>query len=140
MRGGGTQRIAALHAASEEAAASRDAACQAAAREAAAVRVAQEMAQQVEALRERERAAAAAAPAGNERPRPDARDQGGVDEAPAEGYCVLCLERLKNATLIHGDSGHVCCCLECASELKRRGQPCPICRKPISAVIRHFVS
>ena len=52
--------------------------------------------------------------------------------------CVICWEKPRNATIVHGDSGHGCCCLECAKQLKARSQPCPICRKPIDLVIRQF--
>ncbi|XP_078376243.1 uncharacterized protein LOC144659637 isoform X2 [Oculina patagonica] len=52
--------------------------------------------------------------------------------------CIICMEQPKNATLIHGDTGHCCCCWACAQVLKQRGDPCPICRAPIEHVIRQF--
>ena len=52
--------------------------------------------------------------------------------------CIICMENPKNATLIHGDTGHCCCCWPCAQVLKQRGDPCPICRAPIEHVIRQF--
>ena len=52
--------------------------------------------------------------------------------------CIICMEQPKNATIIHGDTGHCCCCLQCAQVLKLRGDPCPICRAPIDHVIRQF--
>ncbi|KAJ7376096.1 hypothetical protein OS493_036859 [Desmophyllum pertusum] len=52
--------------------------------------------------------------------------------------CIICMEQPKNATVIHGDTGHCCCCLACAQVLKQRGDPCPICRAPIEHVIRQF--
>ena len=54
--------------------------------------------------------------------------------------CIICLEMPKNATVIHGDTGHCCCCWACAQVLKRRGDPCPICRAHIDHVIRQFNS
>ena len=32
--------------------------------------------------------------------------------------CVVCVTRPRNASIIHGDTGHQVCCLECASRLK----------------------
>ena len=52
-----------------------------------------------------------------------------------DSECVICCDAPKVATLVHGDSGHFCCCLACA----RRLDCCPICRQPISMVIRQFV-
>ena len=54
------------------------------------------------------------------------------------GKCVKCGVRPKNATIVHRheNTGHVCCCIQCAETL----EICPICRAPIQAVIRHFVS
>ena len=52
--------------------------------------------------------------------------------------CIICMEQPKNATVIHGDTGHCCTCWPCAQVLKQRGDPCPICRAPIDHVIRQF--
>jgi len=54
------------------------------------------------------------------------------------GTCVVCYAKPKNATIIHGDSGHGCCCLECATTLKERGDDCPICRASIDLVIKQY--
>lgn len=35
--------------------------------------------------------------------------------------CIICMEQPKNATVIHGDTGHCCCCYACAQVLKQRG-------------------
>lgn len=53
--------------------------------------------------------------------------------------CVVCMETERTATLVHGDTGHTCCCLACAKDLQQREQPCPMCRNPIEAVIRTFL-
>ena len=76
--------------------------------------------------------------------------------ASAEDVCVICMVEPRNATIVHGDTGHVCCCLECARTLKRRGDRCgcrcsqaavlkadsppagPICRSAIDSVIRQY--
>ena len=56
------------------------------------------------------------------------------------GQCVICMEQPKNAALVHGDTGHVCCCISCGDTLKERNILCPICRAPIDHVIKHFLS
>jgi E3 ubiquitin-protein ligase Mdm2 len=70
-------------------------------------------------------------------PQEDLVDLNGSD--PDEALCIICLMRPKNATIVHGTSGHVCCCLECANTLQRRNDPCPICREPIQLVIQQYL-
>merc|ERR1712032_1048334 len=57
-----------------------------------------------------------------------------------EDKCVVCLERECIATLVHGETGHSCTCMECARMLKDSSKPCPLCREPIDLVIRTFKS
>ena len=52
--------------------------------------------------------------------------------------CVVCLTSDRNATIVHGETGHVVCCLVCARILKARGDKCPVCRDQIEKVIQHF--
>ena len=52
--------------------------------------------------------------------------------------CVVCLTSERNATIVHGETGHVVCCLVCARILKARGDKCPVCRNDIEKVIQHF--
>lgn len=52
--------------------------------------------------------------------------------------CLVCFSSHRNATFVHGESGHIACCLECARVLKGRGDPCPVCRLPVDSVIQHF--
>ena len=59
----------------------------------------------------------------------------GIDDGDE---CIICSENPKNATLIHGDTGHLCCCWSCAQVLRSRGDHCPICRQKIDHVIRQF--
>ena len=54
--------------------------------------------------------------------------------------CVVCLDRTRNATITHGETGHMCCCYDCALDLQWRGDPCPMCRQPIDSVVRQFFS
>ena len=52
--------------------------------------------------------------------------------------CLICMENPTDATLVHGDTAHVCCCLGCAQSLRALEQNCPMCRKPIEAVLRLY--
>jgi len=52
--------------------------------------------------------------------------------------CIICLTEDRNATIVHGETGHVVCCLICARILKARGDKCPVCRLNIDLVIQHF--
>jgi len=52
--------------------------------------------------------------------------------------CLICLTEERNATIVHGETGHVACCLVCARILKARGDKCPVCRLPIDLVIQQF--
>lgn len=55
-----------------------------------------------------------------------------------EEYCLICLTEERNATIIHGGTGHIACCLDCSRILKGRGDKCPVCRLPIDLVIQQF--
>jgi len=56
----------------------------------------------------------------------------------ADGACLICMSRARNASLLHGDSVHVVTCMECATDLKQRGEKCPLCRQRIERVLRTF--
>lgn len=56
----------------------------------------------------------------------------------SDDNCVICLSDKKTATIVHGETGHVACCLTCARILKARGDRCPVCRLPIDLVIQQF--
>ena len=56
----------------------------------------------------------------------------------ATDLCVVCVTRPRNASIIHGDTGHQVCCLECASRLKTEKKRCPVCRKKIKLVVKNF--
>ena len=53
--------------------------------------------------------------------------------------CVICLTRPKEASIIHGNTGHQVCCYVCAKRLRHRKMPCPVCRRPISGVIKNYI-
>jgi len=56
----------------------------------------------------------------------------------SDDLCSVCWEAPADATIVHGETGHVCCCITCAKQLRAIGSGCPICRAPIEAVIKHF--
>lgn len=55
-----------------------------------------------------------------------------------EMLCLVCLVEMRNATFVHGETGHIACCLKCARALFGRHDPCPVCRMPVDTVIQHF--
>ncbi|KAL1525412.1 hypothetical protein AB1Y20_020271 [Prymnesium parvum] len=57
-----------------------------------------------------------------------------------DSSCCVCMAAPRNASLVHGETAHICCCIECARTLKARGNSCPICNETIDAVLRNFVS
>jgi hypothetical protein len=59
-------------------------------------------------------------------------DEPATDSASA---CSVCMDKGKNAALV--PCGHLFC-FSCASAVKAAGQPCPMCRKPISSVLKVF--
>jgi len=69
-----------------------------------------------------------------------ADDEGGCshDHADQDEWCCVCMAAPRSATIVHGDTAHICCCLECARLLEKKGNPCPICNEPIDTVLRHF--
>ena len=64
-------------------------------------------------------------------------EEEGKEEDKGEGegasvptdLCKVCVTRPRNASFIHGDTGHQVCCFECASRLKNEKERCPECRK-----------
>ncbi|EJK69481.1 hypothetical protein THAOC_09258 [Thalassiosira oceanica] len=75
-------------------------------------------------------------------------DVAGASALPSEGYwssstnnpnrCLICLSEERTATIVHGETGHIACCLTCARILKARGDACPVCRLPIDLVVQQF--
>ncbi|GMH74532.1 hypothetical protein TL16_g06491 [Triparma laevis f. inornata] len=57
--------------------------------------------------------------------------KGSVDEEVDDGdKCIVCVDSIVNAKL--RPCGHSATGRECTDELMKRGEPCPLCRKPIS--------
>jgi len=59
-------------------------------------------------------------------------------KALVDEMCLICLTEKRTATIVHGSTGHIACCLMCARILKGRGDRCPVCRLPIDTVIQQF--
>ena len=57
---------------------------------------------------------------------------------PGHEICLICLTDERDATIVHGGTGHIATCLGCARILKARGDNCPVCRLPIDMVIQQF--
>jgi E3 ubiquitin-protein ligase Mdm2 len=52
--------------------------------------------------------------------------------------CSICLTNQIDSTIVHGETGHMCCCYKCAVDLKKAKSNCPICRQSIDAVIKTY--
>jgi len=50
--------------------------------------------------------------------------------------CLMCCQRPKNASLIHGRLGHQVCCYPCAKKLWKKRSRCPICRRKVERIIK----
>jgi hypothetical protein len=62
----------------------------------------------------------------------------GNNSSSSDELCLICRSEERNATIVHGETGHVACCLTCARMLKARGDCCLVCRLPIDSVIQQF--
>ena len=65
-----------------------------------------------------------------------------VAKNSGDADCVVCMESQRNTTFVHTDEGvgHTACCFQCAQTIVDRNDSCPICRNPISFIIRNFTS
>lgn len=54
------------------------------------------------------------------------------------GHCVICSEGTIDSVIYH--CGHMCTCMACGLEMKSKALKCPICRAPITDVIRAYTS
>ena len=69
---------------------------------------------------------------------PNDTDASASNLMQSSDMCVICLTRPKEASIIHGNTGHQVCCYICAKRLQHRRMSCPVCRRPISGVIRNY--
>lgn len=64
------------------------------------------------------------------------------NENSATGFtpdlCIICLTQPRNASIVHGRTGHLVCCIGCAERLKEEKKKCPVCRKKIKLVVKNF--
>merc|ERR1712151_1114547 len=60
-------------------------------------------------------------------------------EEGTEPLCIICMERPANATFVHESIGHTVCCLDCATQVRRRNDRCPVCRQSFERVIRNYM-
>ena len=68
----------------------------------------------------------------------DENDDTDKVEFNEDDMCVICWEKSRDASIIHNDTAHIVCCIDCAKLLKRRGDSCPICRKSIDHVVKNY--
>ncbi len=55
-----------------------------------------------------------------------------------DNLCVICFSKNREISFIHGKTAHLCCCEECAENIRIRKNECPICRKNIENSIKTF--
>jgi len=53
-----------------------------------------------------------------------------------EGKCIICLEGEADAVFYR--CGHLCTCYTCALRMKGDSGNCPVCRAPISDILRAY--
>lgn len=53
--------------------------------------------------------------------------------------CTICYINTKNACFIHGQSSHQVCCYPCAKKIIKNKEKCPVCRRKIEKITKHFV-
>ena len=69
----------------------------------------------------------------------DVLDDDGDDGGGDRSLCIICLDKPKNGVFVHGNTGHTCCCHECAQAVRRSKGCCPICKAKIDCIIRNFI-
>ena len=72
-------------------------------------------------------------------PPPEEDIEENVEDIPTNELCVVCLKKRIRMCILHGNTGHSCCCSSCASVLLSTDAKCPICRQNIEGVIANLV-
>lgn len=65
-------------------------------------------------------------------------DLGSNARVADSGNCVICSEATIDSVVYR--CGHMCVCMPCGLELKGQGLKCPICRAPITEIVRAYTS
>ena len=84
-------------------------------------------------------------PTSRANPTPHSRDNTYTKHAPdlhpdKSSLCSLCLNKPKDACLIHGRISHMVSCYQCARKLHKQKKPCPICRRRIEKITRNIIA
>jgi hypothetical protein len=53
--------------------------------------------------------------------------------------CAFCCSRLKDACFVHGRTSHQISCYPCAKKIFKNHKTCPVCRRRIEKITKHFV-
>lgn len=61
-----------------------------------------------------------------------------ITESNNTNDCIICMTNVATTAFIHERIGHKICCEMCASEIYRRGDTCPLCRKNIENIAKIF--
>lgn len=62
-------------------------------------------------------------------------EEGGVDTDAPE--CVICLSEPKEVAVF--PCRHMCMCMSCAESLPAQSNNCPICRRPVTLLLRYSI-
>ena len=64
-------------------------------------------------------------------------EKGGGANVPTD-LCMVCVTTPCNASIIHGDTGHQVCCLECTSRLKTEKKEMSCVPQKIKLVVKNL--
>jgi len=59
-----------------------------------------------------------------------------AEDLRGQDLCCVCMDQRKDAVVT--PCGHRAMCVRCGDMLKARGRKCPMCRQPISGIVRVF--
>lgn len=58
------------------------------------------------------------------------------EEKPPTVVCTICME--KNVSSVFLECGHAVACYDCAIKTQTKSKTCPICREPVTRVVRTY--